>query len=298
MPDGDTQRPAGAKPHANSAAAGTVNAVHETETADGLTIRQLLARTWQSDLPEDGLPERFTEPGWTYQEQVPRPCPDCESPLHSLRRPYESAGRQYRYTALVCPACPRAFTLADLGVKTYDKLLQDTPARTRPAGRPKATPAPRRAPEAAWGRLLPFPAAPCPAPHPTRPDRHPAPAATPGRRGTGRHPRPGMARRPAASRAARDTRPVVGQTHRPRPRAPRTPAALLRGRTRHHPGGGGVRPAACASDRTRHPGAHRGTLGGGRGGDHPLRSGRPDRPDRLARRCGDPVGGASRIRGP
>ncbi|MFG2697204.1 DEAD/DEAH box helicase [Kitasatospora sp. NPDC048407] len=162
--------------------------MHETETADGLTIRQLLARTWQSDLPENGLPERFTEPGWTYQEQVPRPCPDCEGPLHSLRRPYESAGRQYRYTALVCPTCPRAFTLADLGVKTYDKLLRDTPARTRPAGRPKATPAPRPAPEAAWGRLLPFPAAPCPAPTrpgptvtPLRPP-HPAgaaPAATP-----------------------------------------------------------------------------------------------------------------------
>ncbi|BFV54917.1 hypothetical protein KCMC57_up63690 [Kitasatospora sp. CMC57] len=83
---------------------------------------------------------RFTEPGWSYQEQLPRACPDCGAVLHSLRRPYESGGRQYRYVALVCPACPRTFTLADLGVKTYDKLLRPTgTVQAEPAA-----PAPRR----------------------------------------------------------------------------------------------------------------------------------------------------------
>jgi len=41
-----------------------------------------------------------------------------------LRKPYESAGRQYRYVALVCPECPAAFTLADLGFKTYAAMMR------------------------------------------------------------------------------------------------------------------------------------------------------------------------------
>ncbi|MFJ9455313.1 DEAD/DEAH box helicase [Kitasatospora sp. NPDC101447] len=103
--------------------------MHETETeASDLTVPQVMSERWGSDLPDEGLQQRFTEPGWTYQEQLPRPCPECDRPLHSLRRPYESGGRQYRYVALVCPACPRAYTLADLGVKTYDKLLRAAPA--------------------------------------------------------------------------------------------------------------------------------------------------------------------------
>ncbi|MFB7620780.1 DEAD/DEAH box helicase [Kitasatospora sp. NPDC056181] len=107
--------------------------MHEPDTeTTGPTVPQLVEQRWGSALPTEGLLLRFTEPGWSYQEQVPRPCPDCGEPLHSLRRPYESGGRQYRYVAVVCPTCPRAYTLADLGVKTYDKLL-------RPAG---AAPAP------------------------------------------------------------------------------------------------------------------------------------------------------------
>ncbi|MFI6849355.1 DEAD/DEAH box helicase [Kitasatospora sp. NPDC050467] len=88
------------------------------------TVPQLVEQRWGSALPAEGLLLRFTEPGWSYQEQVPRPCPDCGEALHSLRRPYEAGGRQYRYVAVVCPACPRAYTLAELGVKTYDKLLR------------------------------------------------------------------------------------------------------------------------------------------------------------------------------
>ncbi|MFD8599172.1 DEAD/DEAH box helicase [Kitasatospora sp. NPDC059646] len=103
--------------------------MHETDTGtNDLTVPQLIRDRWGSDLPTTGLQQRFTEPGWTYQEPVPRPCPGCTGPLHSLRRPYESGGRQYRYVAVVCPACPAAFTLADLGVKTYDKLLLPAPA--------------------------------------------------------------------------------------------------------------------------------------------------------------------------
>ncbi|MGV9269633.1 DEAD/DEAH box helicase [Kitasatospora sp. NPDC003701] len=115
--------------------------MHETDTEDGdLTVPQLVRHRWGSDLPEAGLLPRFTEPGWTYQEQLPRPCPDCAADLHSLRRPYESGGRQYRYVALVCPVCPRTFTLADLGVKTYDKLSRPTP----PVRAESVTPAPGR----------------------------------------------------------------------------------------------------------------------------------------------------------
>ncbi len=66
--------------------------------------------------------KRFTEPGWFYEEVAPRPCSQCGSPLHTLRKPYESGGKQYRYVALVCPTCPATFTLADLGVKTYEQL--------------------------------------------------------------------------------------------------------------------------------------------------------------------------------
>ncbi|MFE1318345.1 DEAD/DEAH box helicase [Kitasatospora phosalacinea] len=113
--------------------------MHETDTGTSdLTVPQLIRDKWGSDLPTAALQQRFTEPGWTWQEQLPRPCPQCATPLHSLRRPYESGGRQYRYVAVVCPACPAAFTLADLGVKTYDKLLRPPPAVT-------VTPSPRQA---------------------------------------------------------------------------------------------------------------------------------------------------------
>ncbi|MGW4040172.1 DEAD/DEAH box helicase [Streptomyces sp. NPDC004778] len=80
------------------------------------------------------FPARFAEAGWSYQEAVDRPCPACEGELHALRRPYESQGRVYQYTALVCPACPAAFTLADLGVKRYDQLTRpDRPGLTMTA---------------------------------------------------------------------------------------------------------------------------------------------------------------------
>src|SRR5689334_10745130 len=67
---------------------------------------------------------RFAEPGWSYEEPVARLCPRCGGPLHSLRKPYESAGRTYRYVALVCPACPATFTLPEVGAKKYDDVIK------------------------------------------------------------------------------------------------------------------------------------------------------------------------------
>ncbi len=71
---------------------------------------------------------------------VARRCPACGGELHSLRKPYESNGRSYQYTALVCPTCSAVFTLADLGVKRYDQLAGADPRHAVPAARPVAMP--------------------------------------------------------------------------------------------------------------------------------------------------------------
>ncbi|MEU2507140.1 DEAD/DEAH box helicase [Streptomyces sp. NPDC007863] len=102
-----------------------------------------LARERWGVTPGGEFPERFTEPGWSYEAAVERPCPVCAGALHALRRPYESQGRTYRYTALVCPACPAAFTLADLGAKRYDELTgTGRKSARRPPARPDGDPAP------------------------------------------------------------------------------------------------------------------------------------------------------------
>ncbi|WP_237508457.1 MULTISPECIES: DEAD/DEAH box helicase [Streptomyces] len=88
------------------------------------------------------FPERFTEPGWSYEEAVGRRCPECGGELHALRKPYESQGRTYQYTALVCPSCPAAFTLADLGVKRYDQLAGKVPGQAVRSPRPGPASAP------------------------------------------------------------------------------------------------------------------------------------------------------------
>lgn len=120
----------------------------EDQTAQA-TLGELVLQRWGTVLGGDLL-ARFKEPGWSYQEEVSRLCPECGTSLHSLRRPYESAGRQYRYVAVVCPACPRAYTLADLGVKTYDKLIALPRARgavtTPAASTPSASVTPDRSP--------------------------------------------------------------------------------------------------------------------------------------------------------
>uniref|UniRef100_A0AAU2K1I8 DEAD/DEAH box helicase n=1 Tax=Streptomyces sp. NBC_00049 TaxID=2903617 RepID=A0AAU2K1I8_9ACTN len=100
----------------------------------GRTVVELVRERWGAVLAVDPLIARFTEPGWSYEEEVPRACPECGGRMYSLRKPYESGGRVYRYVAVVCPACPAAYTLADLGVKTYDKL---SPPSTTAAGTAK-----------------------------------------------------------------------------------------------------------------------------------------------------------------
>ncbi|CAM5661321.1 hypothetical protein GCM10010329_24280 [Streptomyces spiroverticillatus] len=95
------------------------------EPEELLTLAERVDRVWGVVL-EGELNSRFEAPGWSYQEEVGRDCPTCGAPLHSLRRPYESGGRQYRYVAVVCPQCPAAYTLEDLGAKTYDQLTRKT----------------------------------------------------------------------------------------------------------------------------------------------------------------------------
>ncbi|MFF9345291.1 DEAD/DEAH box helicase [Streptomyces sp. NPDC014773] len=111
------------------------------EAVEQGSVADLARERWDVTLGGD-LPARFAEPGWSHEGTVARRCPACAGELHALRRPYESQGRTYRYTALVCPACPAALTLADLGAKRYDEL---TGAETRGPGRPAARPGPRGA---------------------------------------------------------------------------------------------------------------------------------------------------------
>ncbi|MFD4374331.1 DEAD/DEAH box helicase [Streptomyces sp. NPDC058486] len=109
------------------------------EAVEKGSVPDLARERWGITLGGE-VPARFLEPGWSYEEAVARRCSACAGELHALRRPYESQGRTYQYTALVCPICPAAFTLADLGAKRYDEL---TGATTRRAARP-----PRVRPEA------------------------------------------------------------------------------------------------------------------------------------------------------
>ncbi|MEU5903785.1 AAA domain-containing protein [Micromonospora sp. NPDC047467] len=123
-----------------------------SRVVDTGTVEQVVLAKWAVRLP--AVTGRFAEPGWSYEEPVARPCTTCGGRLHSLRKPYESRGRQYRYVALVCPLCPTTFTLADLGVRTYEQVTRAaTPASAHPATGGLATPSgtvapapPRRAP--------------------------------------------------------------------------------------------------------------------------------------------------------
>lgn len=127
------------------------------------TVAGVVRERWGVEVG-GGTPGRFGEAGWEYGEEVGARCPACAGVLHTLRKPYESGGRSYRYTALVCAGCPAALTLAALGLKTYDQLegVQKAPKAARSAGpgpRPGAAasfahPAPRRAP---WPADLPEP---------------------------------------------------------------------------------------------------------------------------------------------
>ncbi|MFE2208871.1 DEAD/DEAH box helicase [Streptomyces rubiginosohelvolus] len=124
------------------------------------SVADLAQERWGVALGEP-FPARFAEAGWSYEEAVDRRCPACEGELHALRRPYESQGRIYQYTALVCPTCPAAFTLADLGVKRYDQLTRkERPGLTITAiAKVPAQPGPgaRAGGGPAWPQDLPVP---------------------------------------------------------------------------------------------------------------------------------------------
>lgn len=80
-------------------------------------------------VPEGG-PARFREPGWSHAGQAPSlTCETCGSALHVCRRPYTSAGKEYRYWALVCPECLTCAAPDDLS-RGQRKAL----ARLRQAG--------------------------------------------------------------------------------------------------------------------------------------------------------------------
>lgn len=124
------------------------------------SVADLAQERWGVALGEP-FPARFAEAGWSYEEAVDRRCPACEGELHALRRPYESQGRIYQYTALVCPTCPAVFTLADLGVKRYDQLTRkERPGLTITAiAKVPAQPGPgaRAGGGPAWPQDLPVP---------------------------------------------------------------------------------------------------------------------------------------------
>ncbi|AYA20066.1 DEAD/DEAH box helicase [Streptomyces alfalfae] len=125
--------------------------------ASGETVPDLVRTRWGVELTAPLL-ARFEEPGWSYEERVPRGCPACGGELHSLRRPYESQGRVYRYVAVVCPSCPAAYALADLGVKRYDKLMGRSGRESAPAPVPAANPDAAPGADDTWRMLL----GPCP----------------------------------------------------------------------------------------------------------------------------------------
>ena len=97
---------------------------------DSGTVEQVAWARWR--VRPAAAVDRFTEPGWSYLEQVVWSCPRCGGQMHSLRKPYESAGETYRYVALVCPTCPASFTLPEVGARRYDDVMK--PAAAARAG--------------------------------------------------------------------------------------------------------------------------------------------------------------------
>ncbi len=92
-----------------------------SEPESDSTIAGIALVRWRVFIPPGA--GRFAEDGWSYERAVEHPCPVCGGPLHTLRKPYRSAGKDFRYIAIVCPACRTVTDLAGLGLKRYDQLL-------------------------------------------------------------------------------------------------------------------------------------------------------------------------------
>src|SRR5215475_3144938 len=123
----------------------------ECSMGDTGTVGSVATARWGVRLGR--LSGRFAEPGWSYEEPVARPCPRCAGQLHSLRKPYVSNGKPYRYVALVCPACPAVYTLADLGAKVYDQVMRPgRPVQAATGARPERRTTPESTTSAVAGK--------------------------------------------------------------------------------------------------------------------------------------------------
>lgn len=66
---------------------------------------------------------RFRQLGWSYEGFADSvACPQCAGSLHVLRKPYESAGKRYRYWAVVCASERVARELDSLDRETTKRL--------------------------------------------------------------------------------------------------------------------------------------------------------------------------------
>lgn len=90
-------------------------------------VDQVVLRLWgvSLDVPRTS---RFAQQGWYHAAAIDAPCPQCEGELHTLRKPYVSAGKNMLYTVVVCPACPAWFEMKALGVRSHAALLKLKPA--------------------------------------------------------------------------------------------------------------------------------------------------------------------------
>lgn len=82
-----------------------------------------------------GGPARFNDGGWEFQGLLAILCDECSSPLYALRKPYDVAGKSYRYWALLCRHCGTARepqSLPDPIRKAFRKAAQKD---SRAAGR-------------------------------------------------------------------------------------------------------------------------------------------------------------------
>ncbi|MFF2556785.1 UvrD-helicase domain-containing protein [Nocardia sp. NPDC058058] len=70
--------------------------------------------------------DRFTEPGWSYEESLAIECPDGHTSLHAVRKAYERNGKTFQYTALICAECGHAYEMSNLGYTSYPQLRKDS----------------------------------------------------------------------------------------------------------------------------------------------------------------------------
>lgn len=98
-------------------------------------------------------PGRFGQNGWTYEGASEWPCPTCGVALHVARKPYESAGKTYRYWALLCPRCRRTWAPEELDPDIRMRIYRSSPGITPVA--PTSAKPPPPAPHPTSSRTIP-----------------------------------------------------------------------------------------------------------------------------------------------